>query len=240
MRLPKKIDHRLVDTIIQIQFLPGVPPETVVGYAHLLWRADIEEAPAIETPKVRIGPSDLLLETQPTLYFLANDRNFRVDVDRTTITFNSTGEYAGWDAYKALFEQLTRRLFEQRIIQRIQRLDVRYINRFDNRRLAEILDLDIRLGGLVPPDDNRQQLRVDFGRNGFLAVLTLLDNYPAQPPAEGFFSLFDVDIIKFFNESEPISFDELLTQLEAAHTTEKEVFFHLLKPDFLASLNPKY
>lgn len=244
MRLPKRIDHRLVDTIIRVQFVPGVPPETVPGYVHSLWRDRFISSFPDRSPKLRVGLSDLLIEPQSTLFFLTNDNKFRIDVDGSAITFNSVSDYAGWDRLREVFNECIETLFLNGIVRQVERLGVRYINRFDQVRIFDHLDITVKIGGVVP-GSNRQQVRAEFERNGFTSVLTLVNEYPAESvrsntPSNNFFSLFDVDIIKFFDTNEPISYAALLSVLEDAHLEEKTIFFTLLNPDFLQTLNPLY
>ena len=51
--------------------------------------------------------------------------------------------------------------------------------------------------------------------------------------------MIDVDVIKLFNDSNDTS-QFYLSFINSAHTKQKEVFFSLLKDDFLKTLNPEY
>ena len=244
MRLPKKIDHRLVDTIIRVQFLASVPPESVIGYVHSCWREQSVGLVTERIPKLRFGPTDLTLEPSPSFFFLTADNRFRVDVDNISITFNSVGDYTGWSDFETVFQRCIQPLFDQSIIGQVQRLGVRYINRFDQIRIFDHIDMSVRVGRVVPAN-SRQQVRAEFDRNGFLSVLTLVNDYPSEPVqighlGEHFFSLIDVDVIKLFNQTNPPGYIELISALEAAHTEEKTIFFGLLTESFLKTLNPVY
>lgn len=51
-------------------------------------------------------------------------------------------------------------------------------------------------------------------------------------------SMVDIDVIS--DELEITNLDDLLKAIEENHTKEKEIYFAMLKEDFLKSLNPEY
>lgn len=253
MQLPVQIDHRLKDTIISIQFTPLVPSETVVGYVHHLLKGQLKSLPTEQSSWLRFEPTNLTIESRPSVFFLTHDGGFRIDVDGNSITFNSAGIYPGWSAFRDVFQQCVKPLFDNSIIGPLQRLGIRYINRFDQVRIFDHISVSVQIGGSLP-STHRQQVRAEFEQGGFWVVLTLVNGYPVEPTLskattsgaelferpEKVFSLIDVDVIQLFDTNQPNSYENLLSQLEAAHTEEKAIFFSLLKPEFLQSLNPVY
>ena len=251
MRLPQKIDHQLKDTIVSIQFTPSVPSETVVGYVHHLLKDQFESVPTERSSWLHIEPVNLTLESRPSVYFQTLDKQFRIDVDGSSITFNSEGVYPGWADFYTIFQQCMKPLFDHAVIGTIERFGIRYINRFDQVYIFDHIDMAVQVGASIPAG-YRQQIRTEFDRNGFHSVLTLVNGYPTDPSSfsskatnsdnqpESIFSLIDVDVIRFFDKKQPTSYENLLVSLEEAHTEEKTIFFSLLKADFLASLNPIY
>ena len=253
MQLPVQIDHRLKDTIISIQFTPLVPSETVVGYVHHLLKDQLKSLPTKQLPWLRFEPTNLTIESRPSVFFLTHDERFRIDVDGNSITFNSAGIYPGWSAFRDVFQRSIKPLFDHSVIGPIQRLGIRYINQFDQVRIFEKINVSVEIGGNIPPN-HRQQVRAEFEQEGFRVILTMVNGYPVEPtlnrattigtefseqPGE-VFSLIDVDVIQLFDTNQPISYENLLSNLEAAHNEEKTIFFSLLKSDFLQSLNPVY
>lgn len=253
MKLPVQIDHRLKDTIISIQFTPLIPPETVVGYVHHLLKEQLKSLPTEQSPWLRFEPANLTIESRPALFFLTLDEQFRIDVDGNSITFNSVGVYPGWESFRQVFQNCIKPLFDNSVIKSIQRLGIRYINRFDQIRIFDHVNVSIEVGGVISLT-HRQQFRTEFSKNGFWNVLTMVNGYPVEQqrlteiaekvdlsvPDDRIFSLIDVDVIRFFDTNQPNSYENLLSQIEEAHIEEKTIFFSLLKPNFLASLNPIY
>jgi uncharacterized protein (TIGR04255 family) len=83
----------------------------------------------------------------------------------------------------------------------------------------------------------RSQFRTEFQTDDFLAVITLVNKYPKE--ANSFFSIIDIDVIKAIPKEEN-SMETLIATLEQAHSKEKNIFFSLLKKEFLDTLNPQY
>lgn len=242
MPLPRKIDDRLKDAIVNVQFTPAVPPETVVGYVHSLIKDHLASIPTQQGPWVQLGSTNLSVDVR-SFYFLTTDQKFRVDVSEQGITFNLVNGYAGWTSYRQVIETCLKPLYDAGIIKHVLRLGVRYISQFDQIRIFDCINAIVRID--IAPANNWGQVRVEFEQNGLRAVLTLVDSYPAGTSApsvsEGsYFSLIDLDVIKFFTPNQPIPYQQLLQELETAHNEEKRLFFSLLKEDFLLTLNPVY
>ncbi len=63
--------------------------------------------------------------------------------------------------------------------------------------------------------------------------------FPPEYSKADFISIIDIDVIKDFSPIES-SKNVILNKIDNAHTIEKEIFFTLLKNDFLKTLNPEY
>lgn len=238
--LPKKIDDNLKDAIVNVQFLPNVPQETVVGYFHSMHREELVSTPSQN--KLNFLEASISFESsQP--YFVTRDERFRIDVNGQSITFNLLGQYAGWNDYFPVVSKYLKSLFDLEIIKEVQRISIRYINQFDGVRIYEHLVGSLSINSV--PENSRGQTRIEFQEDDYLTVITLVNGYPAtainsdsKPETE--FSLIDIDIIKGFPPRSKLTFEESVGFLEKAHDLEKIRFFSLLKKEFLETLNPQY
>ena len=236
MEFPKKIDDRLKDAIVDLQFASNVPLETMAGYFHSMNVQELQDNPAFSS--INLIAQGLVIESNQT-FFLTKDGCFRINVTGKNITFNLVNKYEGWDNYFPIIKKMTKPIFENNLIGQVQRIGVRYINQFDSIRIFDHIKATIRFD--AAPVNSRGQFRIEFEQDGFLCIVTLVNSYPASPPNDNkYLSLFDVDIVKNISENQKITHEETIAIINDAHITEKKVFFSLLKNDFLRTLNPVY
>ena len=245
MQNPRKIDDRLKDAIVNIQFVAGVPTDAVVGYFHAICREELQEN--TYSNQFNIATGGFTIETNSSFFITKNER-FRIDINPQNITFNLFNGYHnlldgkdGWKGYLPTVQRFVEPLIEQKVIKQVQRIGVRYISQFENVSIYDCTNLKVDLG--IDTTERRGQLRVEFEKKGFLNIITLLNSYPIPNPTNintSFFSLIDIDVIKNFASNQHLSSDELIKYLNEAHDMEKDLFFSLLNPAFLQSLNPAY
>lgn len=246
MSNPKRIDDRLKDAIVNIQFVSGVPADTVVGYFHSICREYLKDSHNFFN-QFNIATAGLTIEANSSFFVTKNER-LRIDISPQNITFNLLSGYNnlfngkdGWSGYFSLVQEIVRPLFEQGIIKQVQRIGVRYISQFENVSIYDCTNLKVDLGIEAMP--RRGQLRVEFEKENFWSIITLLNNYPITVSSNlgnSFFSLIDIDVIKNFSSTQFLSFEDLVKDLDKAHDIEKKIFFSILNPVFLQSLNPIY
>ena len=70
---------------------------------------------------------------------------------------------------------------------------------------------------------------IQFSNNAMLNV-----NMPGQKNG----SIIDIDTFREYGDN--YFLENIVSEIENAHKTEKTLFFSLLKPDFIESLNPHY
>lgn len=174
---------------------------------------------------------------QPLVQFLSDD--FIVQLGPRVVNLvTKPNEYPGW---QRVVEQLTWLLtrFEQAgIMGEGERLGVRYVDFFSGDIFANLV-LDIRAGAHPLHDGERQLTSVFKHREMALRLLVANSAIVASPtgePRSG--SILDVDA--WFSA---LDFDLFTTSMERfheAHDAIKRLFFGLLRPEFLATLNPRY
>lgn len=233
MQIPRKIDDRLQDAIVSIQFEPGVPGNAVEGYFHSVLK-DMYNTVSLNQPGT-IKIDQLIVQPQQTFYIIGEGK-FRVEVNANSITFNLIGSYTGWDEYSKTLTTTLSPLIEKGIIAKISRIGIRYISVFDHIRIFDHLKSSLHL---EPFDQtsSRAQFRIELEQGPFLMIVTLINAFPKTDG--GIYSITDVDTIKVF-DSIKIQANEVLEWLEKGHSEQKKVFFSLLKQDFIDSLNPIY
>jgi len=119
----------------------------------------------------------------------------------------------------------------------VERLGMRYIDFFPED-IFSCLALDIRSGGQTVAGVE-MQFATAFRRGDFTARL-VLNNGALVPQENGVVrgSILDLDV--WLDASGFDVFGDSAQRFEEAHCCNKEIFFGLLKPNFLDSLSPGY
>lgn len=237
MRIPRKIDDRLKDAIVNIQFQSSLPGNAVEGAFFSLLKSEFQVVTIGQSNAIQID--QLVIQPQQSFY-VHKDGKFRVEINASSITFNLIDGYAGWNEYFAIISSTLTSLFEEKIISQVFRVGVRYISVFDHER---IFDQIVPKLSFAPFDttSSRSQFRIELPRQDFLVIVTLINAFPKTvgEDVKEIYSVIDIDTFKLF---EPMlsSGTELLKWLNSAHDEQKETFFSLLKQEFIDSLNPQY
>jgi uncharacterized protein (TIGR04255 family) len=123
----------------------------------------------------------------------------------------------------------------------ISRIGVRYISEYPNFNLTSCINFDFSFGRPDIRSDN-YSFRTEFKDKDRRYILNLVNSLPViqGTASTKFLSAIDIDVIK-----ENISIDvskgiEIIDVINELHQSEKELFFSLLKDDFLKTLNPVY
>lgn len=178
----------------------------------------------------------IIIDSNSPLLF--ND-NIKIKFSDSSITFNCTTEYIGWNKYANAVESIVSLIFKEKLITEVDRIGLRYINEFYDRDIFSIVSKDIinyfsRHNLKVPIEYRFQYMDENDQRILFNIIGKIEDNNSKK-----LLSLIDLDVIK-----EKLSLnntDEVIKTLNRLHNTEKEIFFDLLDVDFIEKhYNPRY
>ena len=140
--------------------------------------------------------------------------------------------YLGW---KQLFAEF-RSIFEalgSTLIRKLNRVGIRYIDTFEGNVLPKTR-LDFQIAGCSPAMSTMSFHLPLEGRDGFTLSLRLANGLATGEPAQ-LRSIIDLDA-----SVSPVPAGDVLGLIESGHQQQKQLFFSLLKDDFLESLNPTY
>ena len=153
----------------------------------------------------------------------------------------NVGEYSGWKVFSGKIYETFERMEQLKVVKKITRMGLRYVNAFKNIDIYEHSTLEISLNrkpfgaeqtnmsALVPGENCLNRLKIV--NNATISVK--VENKQFQG------SLVDIDTVstKYPNT---LSDDNIKDAVESAHVEEKKLFFSLLGEEFLKSLNPQY
>ena len=248
MKLPKKITpDRIRDSIVQVFIKTEIPFEPLVGYLFgtlsemgFAYSNELLKQPQKKT--VTTQPNEIVVNLLPQhLYF---NEEIKIQLHQSgSLIFNSVNKYIGWSKFASYIQSTLTKLVEQNVIQGYSRVGIRYISEFPNIDLLDKLNFSFNLQGLNQSlqngsfrfewNDSPHKIVVNLGMKLPIGVSTTVEGEKID-----FISLIDIDVINM--EVSITKNEELFAAIEAAHLKQKEIFFGLLREDFLESLNPDY
>jgi len=236
MKLPIKISPcPLIEASIEIRFDSRIPSDAVFGVLYSRFQEEfptLEKLPILQLPE-EIRIKDPNLQFQP-YYKLIND-NIVLQIGPKVITIGCINEYIGWSNFSRIVKNNLKKTKDSKIIARVTRFGLRYINYFD-------LDIMDKINMQLTADKlslKKVFIKTSVMNKKFANTLQIANN--ASMKRKGVTvrgSIIDID----FSISNP-KYDilpNLAEIIEDAHTEEKKLFYSLLKEDFIAQLNPEY
>jgi uncharacterized protein (TIGR04255 family) len=237
-RLPIKIDPcPIAEAILEIRFVTSESWPTLPGLLFGRIRERYPEQkglPLAELPE-EIRRHQPAFAYQPLIQFLGRD--FLIQFGPRVVSLvTKSKEYPGWAALEKEMTWLVSELQQTGFVSEGERLGVRYINFFTfdifEKLVLEVSTSKKRLAGELsvtsvltrPPLTSRLLVANS-------AILGTGDSARLG-------SVLDVDV--WLGSLDFDLFQNGLAKFGEAHHFEKQIFFGLLKPDFLATLNPVY
>lgn len=233
-KLPKLIEKcPILEATMEIKFKTNLPSNAVFGIIYGNLRSEfrkVENLPLLQIPE-SVRKTDPALRQKP-LYRISNDE-FIIQIGPEVLSISSTLNYVGWTRFSNKIYSILDNLQELKIIKNIERVGIRYINFFD-QNIFDKIKLEINLSGnkLV---EGLSTLRTVVPSGKFTSIVQISNDAMANNKKG---SIIDIDCHKikglqdFFKNKKEI--------INEAHLKEKELFFSLLKEDFIKELLPKY
>lgn len=234
MSIPKKITpNNLIDTIVEIRFLPDVAIELFPGVLDQIFE-NYEYISNIQSQKtVKLNPQNKLTFGLSPVGFFSNDE-VKIQINEGAIIFNNINEYIGWEKYYQHIEEAIRGIEKINIIKKFTRIGLRYISKFEEINIFQNIKGTIDLN-VNNKDMSNSTTRTEFFEDEKRIILNLSNLIQKQDAPN--YSLFDIDVISELTEDNSESIFKIIEQ---CHQKQKEVFFNLITDEFLKTLNPEY
>lgn len=240
MTLPKQISPCPINqAVVEIRFNSPLPPDAIFGVVFNKLKDSYnvaERLPILQIPEaVRNEDPNLLFQPH---YKLLKD-NYVLQVGPKVISLAITDQnYTTWESYYSEIQEVFEKINEIDFISEVLRVGLRFVNFFIDD-IWENININVKIiNDEIQSDEifvrtllNKGEYKVNLQTGN---QLKLEDDKQIVRRA----SVIDIDT---FIQGEKIEFFENMSSiLESSHTIEKEIFFGLLKEDFLKSLNPEY
>jgi len=238
-RLPTKITPcPIVEAILEIRFVTSESWRTLPGllYAKIRGRyPEQKDLPLADFPE-EFRRQQVAFANLPLMQFLSSD--FLIQFGPRVVSLvTKPNKYPGWTALEKEMTWLLAQLQECNFISEGERLGVRYIN-FLPQNVFDQLILGVCVGQ-HPLTSGETAVTNVLRKKPFSARLHVANSALIGGEAEvrkG--SVLDIDV--WLGALDFDLFTNGLQKINEAHRFEKEIFFGLLKPEFLASLHPLY
>ena len=237
-KLPVRISPcPILEAVLEIRFVTGMDWAFLPGllYTQIKERyPNSEKLPIADMPE-EIFRSDPNLTYAPRMKFVG--RGFVIQFGPRVVSLLTQGEYPGWRRVNDELVWLLGQLENAGFIHEGERLGMRYIDFFPEDIFSRLV-LDIHSGGQTV-SGVEMSFATAFRRGDFTARL-ILNNGALVTRGNEVVSGSILDLDVWLEASGFDVFGDAAKRFEEAHRCNKEIFFGLLKTDFLDSLVPEY
>ncbi len=237
-RLPQRVNPRpVVEAVFEIRYVPDRDPSLLPGLFHA---AVCKRYPKVDTLPAYHIPEEFRQATPDFTYqahHVFHGDKFRIQFGPRVISLVTHHDYPGWSSILPELEWLIGRLKDTSFLSGAERLGTRYINFFSGDVTNDLV-IGLHADG-QKLQGNEMTFTTIFDREEFRGRLvvnnmaSILRNNEAESG-----TIIDLDL--WLGASQFSLFETGITRFEEAHRLNKEVFFGLLKDEFLDSLNPEY
>jgi len=242
IRVPEKLPTRItpcpiVEAVLEVRFVTERGWTVLPGLLHQHIRdryREPEDLPLAAMPE-KFRESQSQFTYQPLASFAGE--GFSVGLGPRVLSLAVTGEYPGWSVVNKELDWLLAKVEAANFISEGERIGIRYVDFFECD-LFPNLEIQPHCHG-EPLTGFETSLTIAFRRERFTARLILHNSVSVKTdegPRSG--SVFDLDLSLAASDFD--LFEDGRNRFREAHRLNKEIFFGLMKPEFLSTLSPTY
>jgi len=239
MILPKQINPCPInEAVVGIRFDSSLPSDAVFGVVYNQLKDSyqtVQQLPILQIPEA-VRNNDPNLIFQP--YYTLSRENFAIQLGPKVFSIAIVENYTTWQNFLNEIQIVFEKIGNIDFITNVSRVGLRYINLFEID-IWEKLKINIKI---IEREIANEEIfvRTVLQRDEFKVLLQTGNQLNLERNNEFVSRVSIIDIDSFIQEDSINFFENVSAMLEKAHGLEKELFFGLLKEDFLESLNPEY
>lgn len=246
MKLPKKISpDRIKEAVVEIKYTSNVPFEVIIG---LVFKAlddtyTYTDRP-IDLPDLQgFEQKGILLDYEKQYFFLNSKIKLELKPNSLIFTCLKQYSYISWLEYLPEIINTMDQIHNSGAFENFIRVGTRFISEYPNIDLNNCVKFSFSFG-LPDVSSSNYSFKTEFEYLSNRVILRFnnklgLFSIDSYEPVTAFISQIDIDVLRVINVKST-NLEELFENLNSIHDIEKEIFFSVLKDDFLNSLNPEY
>jgi uncharacterized protein (TIGR04255 family) len=234
--LPISIDPcPIIEAIFEIRFSSAYPGDAIFGIIYNQFKDEFqntEPLPILQLPAA-IRMQDPNLKFAPHYKLVSKD--FLIQIGPNVFSLINVKNYSGWNVFSKKIRETYEKIISLNIIEKHDRTALRYINLFQELNIFDHSMLQCRLGDQIFGKDRinfTAEVPYEYGVSN-LKVVNFAEIFIENKVLNG--SIVDID-----TQVATEKCSSIVDAIECAHHAEKNLFFNLLKKDFLDSLSPEY
>ncbi len=238
MNLPKEISpNPLLSSVVEFRFISNLKTEELIGKFFPILGNDFPLVSYTDLPR-NIKNSDVQFKYLPDFVF--SNSEYSISIGSNIISFENLNTYHFWPAYSDLIKSILDKIIDSKIIEKIERIGVRYISLFEPKyKIKDIMSINdfLNYNDFVQTNNF---IQTELLKNDVRLVLRVAENGNVNIGTKQSKGLFiDIDASQVSNLPDQLN-KEIYNILDILHLEEKSLFFELLETNFLKSLNPIY
>ncbi len=239
MPIPKKITpDNLKDTVVEYRFTSGFSHDVLPGLVYQTLRERFTPIPRPERGLLD-GTSGFRLEFREE--FQLADDSIKITLQSgNVLVFNALGQYQGWTGYFDRIKWTLDKLFQSEQVKSVGRIGIRYISEFPGISIFEQMKHPPHF--LFPDGASGQNnaFKTELHSEPQIIILNLADQVARKHGGQmERFSLVDIDVFKTYHP-DLAQLSGIYAETDRLHTKEKEMFFGILKEQFIQERKPEY
>jgi uncharacterized protein (TIGR04255 family) len=241
-KLPLELKKNIIlEAIFELRFEPEPPQEAVFGVIYPIVIKKFQDLKPISLPILQmpeaVRNADINFKYQP-LNRLQGD-GISISIGPRVISFSIVKPYIGWSKWRPSIVDILNGLSAEHVIKNVERTGLRYLN-FIEQDVFPLINAEVKIiNSSVKPIST--SVRAEIPEGEYIKALQLANNASINEKGQiknG--SLIDIDIVrnkKIQNYDFKINLE---TILDRSHLLAKQLFFDILKDEFLDKLEPVY
>jgi len=233
----------VLESIAEFRFKASVPDDAVFGIVYNCLKEQFP-TPPLALPLLSIPEpirgQDLSLKYKP-LYVLKSKENLQVQIGPRVISVNrdTSSPYMGWTKFSEHLSEIVGKIFKTEVFEEVERTAVRYISFFKDINIFDHLKLNVSLESVEYITKGNSSFETEIKEDKVMSRLRIDNSATLNRVGMDAYKGSIVDIDSYSTEKYKEA-HKLLDLVGKCHSTEKRLFFSLLREDFLAKLNPEY
>ncbi len=239
-KLPAKITpDNLKDAMVEFHYLSDIPQEIIAGQVYQILQDKFKIMPR-QLNAWQLGREEPLRIEMSGLHL--TDGCVKIQLSEQSILFNIIQGYPGWTEMSGCVFEVMERLLVSGCFKAVVRIGIRYISEYPGMSIFEVLQSAPALA-LPFGKGHNTTYRTEISYENCSVLLTLADQMEKKEiPASDLtsFSLVDIVVFQPFRDEPVSNLKRLSETTNRLHDIEKKMFFGILNPAFIHSLQPEF